>query len=230
MKSIVFDAGSVISLTMNNLLWILEPLKEQFNGHFYITPDIHDELVKKPLRTKKFKFEALQVMRWIKSGILEIYDEGPIHLLAMHLHGLANSSFIAKHHPIKIVHMGEMEAMAVLLRTHASAIVIDERTTRKLVEHPEDIVRRLRKKLHIPVSVNEKPLKELQERIRKVKVIRSIELVLIAYEMGLLDSYIPPGKDGRKQLLEAVMWGVKLDGCSVSEKEIKQLLKKEQRR
>ena len=37
MKSIIFDAGPVISLTTNNLLWTLRELKERCNGSFYIT-------------------------------------------------------------------------------------------------------------------------------------------------------------------------------------------------
>ena len=32
MKTLVFDAGPIISMTMNNLLWLLKPLKKQFDG------------------------------------------------------------------------------------------------------------------------------------------------------------------------------------------------------
>ena len=36
MKSLVFDAGPVISLTTNNLLWLLDVLKGDYEGEFYI--------------------------------------------------------------------------------------------------------------------------------------------------------------------------------------------------
>ena len=62
MKCLVFDSGPIISLTTNNLLWILEPLKNKFKGRFVITEGVRKELIDKPLTTKKFKFEALHCL------------------------------------------------------------------------------------------------------------------------------------------------------------------------
>ena len=36
MKALVFDSGSIISLVLDNLGWILKPLRLKFNGDFYI--------------------------------------------------------------------------------------------------------------------------------------------------------------------------------------------------
>src|SRR3989344_4053400 len=74
MKSLVFDAGPIISLATNNLLQILPPLKERFNGSFYITKSVKKELVDRPFEIKKFKFEAIQVEKLIEEGVLEIID------------------------------------------------------------------------------------------------------------------------------------------------------------
>ena len=68
MKSLVFDAGPVISLATNSLLFILEPLKKEFNGKFYITESVKSELVDRPFEIKKFKFEAIQVEKLIETG------------------------------------------------------------------------------------------------------------------------------------------------------------------
>jgi len=59
-----------------------------------------------------------------------------------------------------------------------------------------------------------------------LRVIRSIELVTIAYELGILNRYMSIEEESfvrnvRDELLEGVLWGVKLNGCSVSEDEIK---------
>ena len=54
MKSLVFDSGPIISLATNNLLWVLEPLKNKFNGKFFITQAVKGEIVERPLETKKF--------------------------------------------------------------------------------------------------------------------------------------------------------------------------------
>ena len=74
MKYLVFDSGPLISMTMNNLLCLLTPMKKAFNGKFVITKAVKEELVDNPLKTKRFKFEALQINRLIDEKIIEIVD------------------------------------------------------------------------------------------------------------------------------------------------------------
>ena len=126
---------------------------------------------------------------------------------------------------MRIVHFAEMSVIAAAVGLNADAIAIDEKTTRFLIENPKMIVEILRKTLHTSVSINENNLKEFRNTVRNVKTIRSIELVTIAYEHGLLDNYITKIPDARKNLLESVLWGVKLNGCAVSKDEIEQIVK-----
>ena len=227
MKSLIFDAGPVISLATNNLLWIIEPLKERFGGKFYITEAVKRELVDRPLETKKFKFEAIQVEKLIENGTLEIVDNGFIRLETPKLLNLANEIFKAYNNYIKIVHFAEISVIAAAIGLNADAIVLDEKTTRFLIENPKMIVEILRKTLHVPISINENNLKEFKNTVRNIKAIRSIELVTIAYEQGILNSFITKIPDARKNLLESVLWGVKLNGCAVSKEEIEQIVKLE---
>ena len=227
MKSLIFDAGPIISLATNNLLWILEPLKNRFNGKFYITEAVKRELVDRPLETKKFKFEAIQVEKLIENGTLEIVDNAFIRLETPKLLNFANEIFKAYNNYIKIVHFAEMSVIADAIGLNADAIALDEKTTRFLIENPKMIVEILRKTLHMPISINENNLKELKNTVRNIKAIRSIELVTIAYEQGILNSFITKIPDARKNLLESVLWGVKLNGCAVSKEEIEQIVKLE---
>ncbi|MBS3114856.1 hypothetical protein J4448_07185 [Candidatus Woesearchaeota archaeon] len=227
MKSLIFDAGPVISLAMNNLLWVLEPLKKKFNGKFYITEAVRKELVDRPLETKKFKFEAIQVQRLIENGVLDIIDNNFIREKTPSLLNTANEIFKAYNNYIKIVHYAEMSVIAAATTLSADAVVIDEKTTRFLIENPKMIVEILKKTLHTPISINENNLKEFNNTVRNIKTIRSIELVTIAYEHGLLDNYITKIPDARKNLLESVLWGVKLNGCAVSKEEIEQIIRLE---
>ncbi|RMF54356.1 hypothetical protein D6745_05555 [Candidatus Woesearchaeota archaeon] len=224
-KSLVFDAGPLISLTSNNLLWILKKLKKHFKGEFYITSEVEQELVHRPLNSKRFKFEALQVMKEIKKGVIKVVDNERIKSLAKELIGLANHCFSAHNNYIQVVHMGEMEVVATGILMNASALVIDERTMRYLIENPIKVKRRLQRKLHTYVHVDKTALKKLQRRLRGLKVIRSVELISVAYEMGLLNEYIPDLIESKSILLDAVLWGVKIDGCAVSEKEIDEIEK-----
>ena len=227
MKSLIFDAGPVISLVMNNLLWVLEPLKKKFNGKFCITEAVRKELVDRPLETKKFKFEAIQVEKLIENGVLDIIDNNFIRERTPSLLNTANEIFKAFNNYIKIVHYAEMSVIAAAISLSADAVVIDEKTTRFLIENPKMIVEILKKTLHTPISINENNLKEFNNTTRNIKTIRSIELVTIAYEHGLLDTYITKISDARKNLLESVLWGVKLNGCAVSKEEIEQIVRLE---
>lgn len=226
-KSLVFDTGSIISLAINNLLWLLPPLKERFGGSFHVTPGVVHELVTKPLKTKKYKFEAIQIRHLIATGTLEVIDEPEILSTGEHLLTLANNLFTCKGQAIKVVHLGEVESLAAVIHKKASALVIDERTTRQLVEDPRQIARRMRHKLHKQVHTDAKRRRLLRYELGKVRVIRSIELVCVAFEIGLLDHYlenITEEGEWRRELLESVLWGMKLNGCSVSTEEIDELL------
>lgn len=227
MKSLIFDAGPIISLTMNNLLWILEPLKGKFNGKFYITESVRRELVDRPLETKKFKFEAIQVERLVEKGVLEIMDSNFIREKTPSLLNTANEIFKAYNNYIKIVHFAEMSVIAAAMELKADAIAIDEKTTRFLIENPRMILEILKKTLHTPITISENNLKQINLAVKDVKAIRSVELVAIAYEHGILDSFITNIPDARKNLLESLLWGVKLNGCAVSKEEIFQILRLE---
>ena len=225
MKRLVFDSGPIISLTTNNLLWLIEPLKRRFNGAFSITEAVHYELVKRPLQTKKFKFEALQGEALVESGVLEVLPSEPLRARADKIMALANSAFETRNEPIRILQLGEVETLAAASLANAEGIVIDERITRNLVEKPYALADLLSNRLHTSVHTHTDVLDQLKGIIGEPTILRSIELVTLAYEFGLLDKYKVRVPNVNKELLESLLWGVKLHGCSVSEREIEQLMK-----
>lgn len=225
MKSIVFDAGPIISLATNNLLWMLKPLKEKFRGNFYITPAVKREIVDAPLATKRFKFEAIQVQKQIDDEVLELIDNEVIRNKTPALLGTANQIFSAYGNGIRIVHFAEMSVIAACVSIKGDAVVIDEKTTRFLIENPRMVVEILRKTLRTPIRIDENNLKHFSNFANGIRLIRSVELVVIAYELGLLDGYIADIPDARRNLLESALWGVKLNGCAVSREEIEQIMR-----
>ena len=227
MKSIIFDAGPIISLATNNLLFILPPLKKNFNGNFFLTQSVKKELVDRPFEIKKFKFEAIQIEKLIEDGVLEIIDNDFIRNESPKLLELANTTFRAFNNYMQLVHFAEISALAAALSINADAVAIDEKTTRLMMENPKSLLEILRKTLHTSVNVNEFNLGEFRSRTKRIKTIRSIELVAVAYENGILDEYITKLPDARQNLLESVLWGVKLNGCAVSKEEIDQIIRLE---
>ena len=126
---------------------------------------------------------------------------------------------------MRIVHFAELSVIAAAMSLNADAIVIDEKTTRLLIENPRKIAEILKKTLHTSVNINENNLKEFNNIAKGLKTIRSVELVTVAYELGILNDYITKLPDARKNLLESILWGVKLNGCAVSKDEIGQIMR-----
>ncbi len=228
MNSIVFDSGPLISLTMNNLLWILEPLKGRFGGKFYITEAVKKEIIDHPLQTKRFKYEAFQLIKLLKDGVIEIYESPTLHGHSSDLMELANSIYAVKGQRLKMFHYAEMSVLAACLELGSSACVIDEKMTRILLENPSRIVEIIRKRMQEKTHVDTARLNSVRSDFRSLKVIRSTELAIAAYERGLMHDYVadPTFIDHPKQeLLEAILWGLKLAGCAIAEKEINQIIK-----
>ena len=224
MKSLIFDSGPIISLSMNNLLWVLKELKKSYDGKFYITMNVKKEIIDNPLNSKKFKFEALQVMKQQEDGVIELFNKLSIKQKVDELLDIANNLYFAHGKNINIVQFAEMEVLSAAIMTGADAIVVDERTTRLLVENTEKLRKILQRKLHTDIKIDRNRLIKLRNLVKNIRVIRSVELVLIAYEKGLLDKYIPNIDNPKKNLLDGLLWALKLNGCSISDVEINKII------
>jgi len=231
MKSIIFDTGPIISLVTNNLLWILKPLKEKFKGDFYITPAVKKELIDKALSTKRFEFEALQISQLINEGTLKIIETSQMRILSKKLIDMANTSFKAKGSWIKIVSEAEVEVLAADAILNADAAVIDERTVRLLLENSPNLTNLMEERLHCKVQPNKDNIKEFKKQLENVQIIRSTELIVVAYKLGILNNLLIDKselvKDPRKTLLDAALWAVKVRGCSISSDEIREIIRLE---
>jgi len=82
-----------------------------------------------------------------------------------------------------------------------------------LTEAPQNLEGMMEKKLHTPLEA-ELPL---LNSLKNFKFIRSSELLFVAYKKGL----IPIKKD--KELLDALLYGVKFKGTAISSNEIEEM-------
>ena len=222
-KAIIFDAGTLISLSMNGLLDELQRLKEIFNGDFLITEQVKYEIIDKPLSIKAFELEALKVQQLLEKGILKIsnsygIDNSIIKLKTNEIMNLANSLFTSSRDRVSIMHLGEASCLALskILSDKGinNVIAIDERTTRMLVEKPENLKDLLERKLHTNIALVKKDF----QPFKGFRTIRSAELMYVAWKKNLIDV-----KNG--DVLDALLYALKYKGCSISDEEISEIKK-----
>ncbi|MEW6062991.1 MAG: hypothetical protein AB1571_01300 [Nanoarchaeota archaeon] len=229
MKSLVFDTSSIISIATNELIPVLKLLKEKFNGDFLISSYVKREIIDYPLTTKKFKLEAILIMDCLNNNYLKLNDDPAVAKKAIELLETANTIFKTHLDYIKILDLAEVEALVLAASKNSDAYVVDERTMRLLIENPDQLQRLLETKLHTKITMDRENLAKFIKETGNVKIIRSTELMVIAYELGLFNSYISKtgtiDKKLRSPLLEGLLWGLKLHGCSISEEEINEVMK-----
>ncbi len=197
-------------------------MKTKFNGNFYIPDSVKRELVDRPIMTKKFKLEAIMIDRLILDGQLLVHKPLEVDGLLQHV----NKIYSVNGQPITILQKAEIEALLLVLRLQADAYVVDERTMRMIIENPKLLRNLLEKKLHRRVEMDNKLAKEFLQIVKGVNVIRSSEVMVIAYELGLLNKYLTVNHKA-EDLLDGLLWGLKLRGCGISGDEISEIVRSE---
>ncbi|HLC57357.1 MAG TPA: hypothetical protein VJH95_02185 [Candidatus Nanoarchaeia archaeon] len=228
MKSLVFDSSSVISIMTNNLMDVLFELKKRFNGEFFIPDAVKLELVDNPLRTRRFELQAVMLADYIGEGYFKFFENIAVKSQGEVLTETANNIFMIDGKALRIVDSAEICGLVLANMVKASAYVVDERTLRLLVEDYRKLKELFERKFNARVEVDRRSLKKFQEVVGGVKIIRSAELMTLGFELGLFNKYKSGGElvDGYKQrMLEGILWGLRLRGCSISTNEINEILK-----
>ena len=220
-KVLIFDSGSLISLSINGLLEELKKLKKIFNGEFIITKEVKKEVVDNPIKIKMYELEALKIQNLIDEGCLNMPNkigitDKEITNLMFKLMNFANTMFIGNGNEIQLIQQGETSCLALSKilneKKIKNVLVVDERTTRMLVEKPENLKELLEKKMHTNVKLKESNFKEFNG----FKIIRSTELIYIAYKKGLINLR-------GKEVLDALLYALKFKGCAISSEEIEEI-------
>ena len=222
-KYLIFDSGVLINLAQSCLLSIFRDLNKTFQGEFIIPDTVKYETIDHPIKIKKFGWGAMRIKALLDDEIIklpeteELVTEKELREKTNEVMDRINNAFSSDGKSIHLVERGESECLALSLllseRKIENAVVIDERTARMVCEDPEKLQKLMSEKLEAKLELKENGLKEFQ----KIKVLRSPELMYIAYKKGLIDS------DTHK--LEAMLYGLKFGGCSISEKEVQAIKK-----
>ncbi len=210
---------------MNNLDYLLKNFVEKTDIKFIIPKDVKKEIIDTPYKSKKYKLEAIRMKNNLNKKIINTPEEigiknKQIENKTREILKKTNKIFYTKKDWMKIIHKGEASCLALSLianeKNIKNLVVIDERTTRMLIENPLNLKKLFEKKLHTKIKFNNPgTLKDL----KKIQIIRSSEIIYLAYKKNMIDL-----KNG--DILDALLNAVKFKGCSISQEEIDKIKKR----
>ncbi len=221
-KAVLCDSSVLISL-MDSCFGDMFSLIEKKTGvYFYITPGVKLEIVSHPLsiQMKAYELSALRMKALIDKNVLEEIN-ADTEELTKKLMQIGNNIFYARGKPIHLIDLGETDIIATASLLNIKTLLIDERTTRMLIEAPFQLKAHLEDELRTSVYVNQENFREFQKFVEDMHVIRSVELLGIAYKLGYFESF---GKD-KKKAIEAALYKAKYSGSAVRFDEIEAYVK-----
>ena len=117
---------------------------------------------------------------------------------------------------INLIQIGEASCLALSKIFNEKGInhvlCVDERTMRLLIEKPENLKDLLERRTHTRVRLKESDFKTFEG----FKIIRSSELMYVAYKKGLIQWK-------NKEVLDALLYALKFKGCAISNEEIEEI-------
>ena len=171
--------------------------------------------MKRPISIKRFELNAIRIKKAIDSGYFKVVKLKDTQLFDQ-VAETANHCFYVKERPIKLIQRGEIEALALIKELDADSLAVDERTARMLIEAPLELQKIIQMRKRIKIKVDKRNTRLLETMFQDLTIVRSVELIALANELGVLQRELPEGP----QALEAALFAAKYSGCAVSSREI----------
>jgi len=219
--SIVCDSSSLLSLSDSCLLWIISGMIGRFTGRFIISKAVEYESAIRPLEMKSHTLGAIRVKKLLLDNVIKVVDTPNSKRLTSEILSLGNNLFYIAGQPLKLIHEGETETLAIAIDLGLKNVLIDERTTRMLIEAPLEMKAHMEMEFHRSVDMNERNLSQFLDMTRNLNLFRSAELAVIGYEKGFFKDY----GEMEKRAIESALYGLKFAGCSISFSEIEEFCK-----
>ncbi len=218
----VIDTGTMITLSATCLMNVFKNFIKENNLDLIISKDVARESVWKPIENKRFSLNAARIKKIITDGTLTIMPKSnQLEKDTQKILNLTNSIFLTENkNTIKILQVGEAEALAIANQKKCKILFVDERTTRSLIENPMRLKQVLERKQGKQIIINQQKLNEFSNMFRELKVFRSVDLIALAYEQNLFNGEL----DHSELELEAALYAAKYSGCAVSETEINEYM------
>ncbi|MCX8166929.1 MAG: hypothetical protein N3E37_03695 [Candidatus Micrarchaeota archaeon] len=221
-KTVICDSSVLVCLSNSALMSVIDFLVEKAKIRFVIPYEVYQECILHPDQIKAHAWSSIKIKQMTVKGSVEVVNlTDEEKKLSDYIYNLGNNSFFSGSIPITLFHKGELEVLALALSRDYKYIAIDERTTRVFFEDYRLLLKHLEHEFSTRINVSSRNINELLSLFGSKVFLRSSELLYIAYKKGYFNSF----RDDRDKALEYSLYAVKYRGCSISFKEISELIK-----
>ncbi|OIO27309.1 hypothetical protein COX86_00100 [Candidatus Micrarchaeota archaeon CG_4_10_14_0_2_um_filter_60_11] len=212
---IICDSSALVSLSASCLLDSLEFLENNSKARFAITSAVEGEIVSRSERIEKYRFSSVRLKNLIRRGVLPVEEPRGLRKETQKIMQAANAAYLLRGRGLPILHEGEAECLACISLTGAKAILVDEKTTRLLLEDPRGMARTMSAEYGEKVVLNQSALAKFSA-FKATTVLRSTETLKLAAELGFFKDYGYLDGDA----LSAGLHALRRAGCSISHREL----------
>lgn len=217
MPSFVMDSSALISLVETCNSGCIEFLSKQ-GAVFFITQTVKNEVITNPMQIRKFQLSALRLKKLLTENQIKIFHSKSLTHDKNKVLYLANSLLYANGKPLKVLHEGEAECLAAFSSAKMDCLVIDEKTTRLLIENPFRLRDVLQTEYAQEISLNNRNLDSFKEFTKNIIVARSSEIIAAAAKRGFFKAF----HDDEENAFHAATQALREAGCSLSDSEIEE--------
>jgi hypothetical protein len=211
----VCDSSALISLSDTSNLAALKFLSAK-GISFFITPTVRSEVTSRPMGIKKYALSAVRLQKCIDDGVLKLLASVTLHDRASRILKAANSMIYAGKKPLELLQLGEAECLAIFASASAHMLLVDEKTTRLLVENPHKLRETVQTRNAEGVRLDQGRREEFASLTREVSCMRSSELLALAYTKGYFDDY----RGLKEDAFRASIYALRDAGCGLASSEI----------
>lgn len=216
MNTIACDSSALISLAETCNIDALSFLKEKTGTSFIIPPSVKDEIISNPMRVRKYVFSAMRLRKVLNDGVLRVVSSPSLIADSRKILEEANKLFSSGNKNLPILQEGEAQCLALFSSAKIAGLLVDEKTTRLLIEKPEKLRDVMQAEYRQKVEMNETALASLRKRFSNIAVIRSAELLAVGAKYGFFQNY----KSDANDAFHASLFALRSSGCSISTGEL----------
>lgn len=215
-SSIVCDSSSLISFSDTCNIDVLRFLKQK-GARFFVPPGVNFEIIKNPLHIRRYQFSAVRLKKILDDGVLELASPESLLQKTADFLDASNNLFFARDKFLPLVQQGEAECVAAYREVGAKALLVDEKTTRLLIENPVRLYEILQEEYAGKIRMNDENLKRIRDITRGMSVVRSCDVLAAASRRGFFDGF-----QDKALAVNAAIYSLKESGCGLSNQELEQ--------